>query len=183
MTSFHLCFKGKREAEIKFEIERVYKNREKTKTKQKQGRGLCVSQQVVRFRIFFPDSERHLTVTYRNECGSLSAVLSVWPPTEHDFYGHFVPLSFKRFPWIEIDEIAIANAITSPPLFDFVTILNYIPLPFGKSRNRVVDSRWWEAIIVAKDSNIQRTPSPRSHTWSQVKEDQIERKSFVSSLR
>jgi hypothetical protein len=29
MTSFHLCFKGNREAEIKFEIERVYKNREK----------------------------------------------------------------------------------------------------------------------------------------------------------
>jgi hypothetical protein len=46
MTSFHLCFKGNREAEIKFEIERVYKNREKNQRKTRP-RPLLVSQQVV----------------------------------------------------------------------------------------------------------------------------------------
>lgn len=56
---------------------------------------------------FWEKTKRHLAVTYRNMCRILEAIVSVWPPTEYDFYGHF-PLKLKCFLWIEI---SFANAI------------------------------------------------------------------------
>lgn len=76
------------------------------------------------------------------------------------------------------------NAITSPPLLDFVTIHNYLPLAFGKKLEASRGLAGMEAIIVGwKDSNIQKdTKLTGSHTWSQMERgSERERKSFVSS--
>jgi hypothetical protein len=64
----------------------------------------------------------------------------------------------------------MANAITSPPLLDFVTIHNYLPLAFGKKLEASRGLAVMEAIIVGwKDSNIQKdTKLTGSHTWSQM---------------
>jgi hypothetical protein len=60
----------------------------------------------------------------------------------------------------------MANAITSPPLLDFVTIHNYLPLAFGK---KLEASRGLAVMEAIKDSNIQKDSKlTGSHTWSQM---------------